>query len=421
MRSYRRDMAGGGQSQGEALVRPSESATADRVRDQLVDARMVLSYLLWFLVIFLGAGFIVRARLLQPATGALRTYDGFDGYDGVRRKSAYYERNASQFDLLFVGDSRTYCGVDPYVVDPILGTRSFVLATFSHWLSTQFANDADILGKIPPNATVVWSIGHINFQHVHETEHLTYPIGLTNVPRYLKWGYDWGRIGENAVGLLPGLDIYAHRVSYRAKFDEKLDRNLMTARLAAGPQLASEPSTSVAALVEKYKDEAGAIHVDPIVRDGRPTSVAILTDRGNLRRVEIDHGFHRAKQEEAAAKLPTLGDVFEPAPELWNTFLGILDLFQSRGIRLVVSEFQEAPFNYRNAHNRTVLEAFMLKVQREVESRHFPYVKVDFSRLSDSDYFDYDHLNSAGIPKYSTMLAERLRPHLPLKAHFAVQ
>ena len=423
-------MTSAGGQQDDSREGPNAPSEADDIAPgarhdptaPMVDARTVVSYIGWFLLFSLALGFLVRARvnlLLLPSGSVMRKYDGFDGYDGVRRKSLYYEAHASEYDLVFAGDSRTYCGTDPYVIDSALGTSSFVLATFSHWLPTQYPNYQDIVAKVPRGTTVVWSIGHVNFEHVHDTEHLTYPIGVANIPRYLKWGYSWNRIGENALGLLPGLDLFAHRVSFRAKFDAVFDRLLVSPKVR---EARPAPDTRLADTV--IAENTGAPHVinvEPIVRDGAVTSVAVLTDRGNLRRVEVDSAFHRAKQEEAAAKVIVQGKTFVGAPELWKTFLAILDLFEAHSINLVVNEFQEAPFNYRNPHNREVFDAFMSTVRKEVERRGIPYVKVDFSQLTDSDYFDYDHLNSSGIPKYSKMLSELVRPHLKKRASGAVQ
>jgi hypothetical protein len=52
-----------------------------------------------------------------------------------------------------------------------------------------------------------------------------------------------------------------------------------------------------------------------------------------------------------------------------------------------------------------------------VEGHGLRYVRADFNRYADSDYFDYNHLNSRGIEKYTSELAALLRPHMSKSAH----
>ncbi len=94
-----------------------------------------------------------------------------------------------------------------------------------------------------------------------------------------------------------------------------------------------------------------------------------------------------------------------PDPAYWRMFEEMLDLFQSHGVRVIVNEMEEAPFIYRNQLLREKWRAFMRDVvSRRVREAGFPYVHVDFDRLTDDDYFDYNHLNSRGIAKFATLI-----------------
>ena len=54
----------------------------------------------------------------------------------------------------------------------------------------------------------------------------------------------------------------------------------------------------------------------------------------------------------------------------------------------------------------------MQQVRTFVEARHIPYVRVDWRAFSDSDYFDYNHLNSQGIGKFTPQFAAHVKPYL---------
>src|ERR1041385_5695423 len=42
----------------------------------------------------------------------------------------WYCEHRSEFDLLWIGDSRTYCAMDPQLTDPLLGRRSMNMSIF---------------------------------------------------------------------------------------------------------------------------------------------------------------------------------------------------------------------------------------------------------------------------------------------------
>ncbi len=104
-------------------------------------------------------------------------------------KIEYYRQHYNEYNVIYVGDSRTYCGMDPELLDKLLGTKSLNLATFAHWFPTQYPSFQDIVSFIPYKTIVVWSIGHQNFRQVHKIINTTYHIGFDNLFKYLRLGY----------------------------------------------------------------------------------------------------------------------------------------------------------------------------------------------------------------------------------------
>jgi len=78
-----------------------------------------------------------------------------------------------------------------------------------------------------------------------------------------------------------------------------------------------------------------------------------------------------------------------------------------------VNEFEDAPFIYGSTEHRELFRAFMREtVASRVRDEEAAYVRVDFDKLDDADYFDWNHLNSKGVKTFIPMLAEQLRSHL---------
>ena len=244
---------------------------------------------------------------------------------------------------------------------------------------------------------------------------MSYPIRARYVPRYMRWGYSWSAIQSNVVGSLPGLEVFASRDAIRFKLDERASKSVLprgTLSIAADRSPDDSAKEAAYALIAKrYTSDERVLAVRPYRDSGHITSAEIETARGNYIRVELDSAFFREKQRRNT-RLLSQQESFAPDRSYWNTFVAILDLFQSRGVRLIVNEMVEAPNNYANPHEREVAHAFMNTVRAEVERRSIPYVRADFDRLTDSDYFDYNHLNSVGIAKYDDMLVPLLRPLL---------
>lgn len=358
------------------------------------------------------------------------------------QKTRHYEACADGYDVIYLGDSRTYCGIHPSALDSLLGTHSINLSMFAHWLPTQYAQFKELVPMIPAGTTVVWSLGHTNFRPIGDSwwNADTYPLSWHHLPAFLRWGYPMRRL----LASVPPLHSFAElrhwcRIGY-TKLRGRLSRVVWTRMLKrAVPSAAARPAATYTAvedhvivdLVARCTEEPGAERVTVLYDDDLATSLEILRDDGAYRRVELVGEYFRDKQREHAEDLTRKvgeiesADVLEhpftgpgrpedlPHPAFWKTFLGILDLFEGRDLTLIVNEMSEAPYTYVTAARREAFRAFLgNQVRPEVERRGHIYTVADFRSLTDADFFDYNHLNSRGIAKYTPLLARELQPHV---------
>jgi hypothetical protein len=364
---------------------------------------VILAYLACFVACYVVPSLALRYVLHRRKSAELGT---------IGDKVDFYAAHAGQYDTVMLGDSRTYCDLSPELLDAQLGRRSINLAHWADWFYSQYPSFENIIAHLPKGTVVIWSIGHSNFQYKEDL--LNYPIGARNVVRYLRWGYRPSSVFDNVIGLTPGLDVYAQRDALHHAVEQWLSPRIQFPPWA--PQPAPQPVRNLDALKEVQDQHASDPHVLSIevLRDGDEiTSAGLRMDRGNYVRIEFDHAYFRRKQQELHAKLgPAFVGTYEPDQARWHNFLGLLDLFQRNGVRLIVNEVEEAPCNYYDLAERERLREFMFTVRAEVEARGFGYVRADWDRLSDEDYFDWNHLNSQGIAKYSALLAPLLAKEL---------
>jgi hypothetical protein len=130
-----------------------------------------------------------------------------------RARTAYYQADPRRFDMLFLGDSRTYCGIHSDLIDPLTGRRSINLSAFSHWLPAQYAQLRDIADDIAPGTVVVLSIGHQNFDP--SPIQRSYPISLANAARLVAFGISPPQLVHNLVWALPPVRTLLDRSSLR--------------------------------------------------------------------------------------------------------------------------------------------------------------------------------------------------------------
>jgi len=385
--------------------------------------RRALQHALWTLVPFLVVWlYCARERAAQPPSP--------DPIGLPHPRLLWYREHKTEFDLLWLGDSRTYCAMDPTVHDPLLGRHSVNMSIWGLWLPAQWAYFEDLLREVPPGTAICWSIGHINFNHGPKNLTTLYPLGFARAARYMAFGYDWADVRGNLVHFATALELPRRAAAWR----DDVDRLLAVPLIEPSVPPAAEDPPEVRALRSQAEALLAQAVADPttssakiVIANGRPTSIEAFTTRGAYRRFEVDSAFFRGKQAETSARAqagaPASGAVsstvgaaiplYQPDPLLWATFEKILDLMAASGCKVIVNELEEAPHCYFDEQSKESVHRFMRdQVRQAVEARGLIYVRADLDRLRDEDYFDYNHLNTTGVVRFAPLLAEVLRPHL---------
>jgi hypothetical protein len=391
---------------------------------------------------------------------SLESYDAPKSIAGgdqqLLNRFAYYKAHRDEFDLVFLGDSRTYCGIHPERIDPLLGSRSINLSSFTNWFPTQYAEAKQLAEIVPKGTTVVLTTGQINFSCIGKIQRV-FPITIPTALRYSTMKIPQEGLWDNVAYHNPYLRFWAIRGEIRESFlnwaraqlpwpapePARSGRPAAVAAPAANPASLMVPTAlllvppvnplvlaprikdrpelpaEIAGIVRNYGSDPHVTWVDVSEDGDRITSVIVYYRGGGYYRIEVDHAFFREKQQGA----PRAGDVVtepdgtvtapSPEPDCLGLFDLILEEFQRRGVKVIINEIEEAPYVFGSPEARRAFrEVMRTSVRPKVESRGIPYVTTDLDRLQNDDYFDYNHLNSNGIEKYAPMLAAALRPLL---------
>ena len=312
--------------------------------------------------------------------------------------------------VVFLGDSRTLCGIHPEFIDPLLDRRSINLAASAHWIPAQYPFVRDLVEELRPGTAVVLSVGPINFIQLGEGAlGTTYPIPLDELGLYLSLGFSLQQLRPNLIehSVLgsPVRPLLAATAQVRQVFDGFGQRALY-------PPATEPPPDPYLAQAERLGAQLRAdpehVFVGPVYGDGHVTSLEVYGARGGYQRIELDRAFFRARQVAPLEERP-----FVLSEARLALFERILALCRERGVHLIVNEICEAPHTYVGEREQREL-AFMRDVVRPlVASYGFPCTRPDYTQLDDADYLDYNHFNQDGVQRYAPLLAEVLRPHLP--------
>ncbi len=364
------------------------------------EARRLLGRAAWYFaltaVILVAAGIAVRHQMDRQHGSAGR----------LPAKMNYYAGARQNYDLVFVGDSRTLCAFHPEILDPALGIHSYNLGHWTNWFPTQYAEVDDLIRELPPDTVVVWSIGHDNFEDAPIEP--AYPIGWRRLPDFLNRGFAFEELAADLAEFTPGPNLYTLRPRLMQSVDALMDHPVHRGA-DQGSDMAVPP------LLAKLRDDPSIDHFDYYFDAAKIVSVGANLKNGSYLRYVFDPAFYRAKQMDLAAKSRATieGKHFQADPRYWGLFVSILDSLARQHIRVVVNVLERAPAMYGSGDWRDETRAFMNgAVRHEVESRGMPFVSVDFDRLNDDDYFDQNHLNSTGVSRYSALLVPLLRDAL---------
>ena len=336
-------------------------------------------------------------------------------------KTKYFVKNRDHFNCVFIGDSRTFQAIDPQVIDHFLGTSSYNLGGAANWFETQYAQLSDILPTLSQDTIVVWSIGHNNFASPYNYVTASYPLRWSQLLLYWRYGFSWNELKGNfftyhLIGpyarWIPGLSVYKARTDYYEALKEKIDLPVVSPH-ADFPKHKTEvrqmPNFFKFSIVyREMMENKGVSKVSTVTGGDKITGALIYKNRGVLLLMELDPEYFLQKKMEEE-RLPVLEETFRPDPRYLKLFDAILDLFQKYKIRVVVNEFEYAPYAYGNSENYEKYNVFMKSIAERVEKRNIPYVRVFRMLFNDDDYYDVNHLNYSGAEKYSAWLAKALK------------
>lgn len=336
-------------------------------------------------------------------------------FGNLYNKTAFYKREAETFDLVFLGDSRTYCAMHPDVIDPILKTRSFNLSYWSNWFPSQHAMLRDVIDDIPQNTHIVWSIGHQNFKDYQINK--VYPFTLQDMLPLMGSAYSASELSKVYVDSTSWLQLLSIRETIYQKITGILERPLQTPSLAnAGNNSIAAYNTQGAQAPIRTPSESPLYNsvTQSWLEGSTVVSVEDVKDNGAYLRTELVPQFYRNKQREKRLKLlsgeaPSDSE-FKVSPTQWSLFIRMLELFESRNIKVTINVFEEAPHMYIDEAFHQSVRDFMLKdVNDEIKKRGFQMIYVDFEQLHDAHYFDYNHLNSQGVMEFTRLFTEQFQ------------
>ena len=386
--------------------------------------------------IFGRLGLLLLTSLILVICGSLFSQPRFkprsDGTSPIASRLLHFQENNSDYDLLFIGDSRTYVGLHPEIIDPILKSRSLNLASFSNWMPTNVSLIQDLAPKVPKGTTVIWSVGHVNFVP-GQTIQRVYPISFPLAIWYERIGLKWKGLWDNAfyynrylnflVTRAESLDWFKRKMKERVRLDSVFgSARASTVRPSAdygisdtlASRLMREPEARKAFSERMAKDQK-ATHIDFPMAEGKVNSIVLFMAGGGYFRIELDHEFFRSKQKASPRPCEDDGTCSVPKPHdfdpvIVSIFEEGLRTFKRFGVNVIVNELEETPYVYPSAARRRVFrEKMKTDIASIVERYGYSYVTTPLERLQSKDYFDYNHLNSEGISKYSPMLVNAIQ------------
>lgn len=330
---------------------------------------------------------------------------------GIVEKMRLYSTDKDDYDMIFLGDSRTFCAVHPELIDARLGSHSINMAHWSNWLPSQYVMFQDIIKLIPKGTTVVWGIGKGNFQP--NTIASKYPLRIKDLAHFIRIGID---PIESLNAYLAYTPLFSFTIHCKRIYDS-IDNRLLT-RSILSSQRSTQASPSPAPIqLQSVLDAEKNLHVltqSTVLDNSKATSIEIFTTRGGYCRVEIDKPFFRKKQQRPPLTRAEIEGYIlpPPSPAYWTLFDEMLDLFELNGINLVVCVFDEAPHSYRHpAIRQRYHDFFQQTVREKVEEHGFPLVYPNQKLLNNTQYFDYNHMNWSGINAFTPLLVDSLKPY----------
>ncbi|MEW6714540.1 MAG: hypothetical protein AB1306_05570 [Nitrospirota bacterium] len=391
--------------------------------------RRAFMYLISTLLLFV---FLSSSTAIYKYFDAHGKNDEYNTLRNPRGKLDYLKAHVGENDLIIWGDSRAYIGVDPAIVSQVTGLRVFNYASMAHWFPTQYPQ----LKRMQPylkNKTVIWVIGHINFESTHkrpEGINDNFYLDLDDFFEYLSIGFKLKDITNNLLlSFMPDDFLLFKANSVKKRFSDFQKRSVRTQGLVsltqdkqiletqiqnAEPSLPTDLASPMRNLDEALK-EAQEYYPDMFRYDTVDGSdadnvlVSILRKNGQNPHIELNHEYLRAQQEKHAKEEMLTERRMTPNQVMEELFKRMLELFKSSQLKqLIVVEYRDTPYHYLDSGFKSSVSTYMDNIRNQVESSGFIYLAPDMSIYTDADYFDYNHLNSTASRQFSFLLSHRL-------------
>lgn len=391
--------------------------------------KQIVKYLFFFLFNLIVLNLVIYYALLKDLKAP--KYQAFN-CGSLPEKLEFYKLNKEKYKMLYFGDSRTYTNINNLQLDTLLNTSSYNIAMWANWFPNQYSFLQDLLPEVPDNTTIIYSLGHQNFNHGEIQE--SYPINAERAKEYYAWGFTIGDLKKplRQSQTIPSPNLLVCHGEVNNWFSKKIKKIIAvffceSKKAKEGKQSNQSPlekqKSSVATYFSVLKNKlANESEVEKIVdfkQNDTTTSYEVYWRRGNYWRIELDSLYFRNKQRQNI--LTNLKEMkfenwqkFTIDERYWKNFEAIITLLKKHQNRLniIFNEVVEAPNQYV-INNKNIYEKVMnLKVRSYVQNNGFKYIKVYASDFPDHYYFDYNHLNNKGSCVYSSRLADTLKTHL---------
>lgn len=77
-------------------------------------------------------------------------------------KLEHLKRNVQSYEIIFLGSSKTYIGIDPAIIEKYTNKKTFNYGSMAHWFPTQYPQVKKLLPYLS-GQTVVWTVSHEMF------------------------------------------------------------------------------------------------------------------------------------------------------------------------------------------------------------------------------------------------------------------
>ena len=376
----------------------------------------------------------IRHRMLMYAVALCACFAaGFTLLEALRPKVYsipsgkvnVYLTHKDSYQMLFIGDSRTYTDIQPRVTSPITGRNAYNMASFGLWMPVQYLEFRDVFGHIPPGTVVVWSLSHRNFMPIGDRWWIPgqYKFTLKDVAEYVRDGYPASRvIREYEESPFSPID---RLVSVRKILVNALGKVVWKRSVGAAASSASSVpkvnSPDVVVVTEALRKDQDVEIIAPVSSGGVVNSIETTRSDGGYDRIIIDHEYFRKQQ----AKLwPNHGEGPSACHVVANdvymtTFSTILELIAKYRLKVVVNYIEDAPGSWPSEADRRCARQFMIDSIVPILAQHgIEYIAPDFYPVIDANndfYFDDSHLITEGAAMYSQLLGKELQKVLDRK------